>query len=497
MSLSISQNKSLQIAVDPTDAQKEAFKFCVSRNQGLVAMETGSGKTVLEILILMYYLQKGLADKGIIVCTPSSMIEIRTEIQSRTPLKAMICDGAGSFRKFMKNERTSVALVTYEIYREQEWFSPKRMGFVDDIRQVWCFDEVHMVKNPGATKSLFFNRIRPWMTYCYGFSATPMTQGLMDLFHIINFLSPGFLGDEFVFRQNYINVQKTKKVTTYGIKNKTDNAGYKNLDRLKKRIEQIAYFNYSERDVRFHTHFSDLDDKGLLRYEAVARGVFAEDSENLERSVSQYGGQLQALQRIVDESYAKRSQFQDLAMENRDRGIVVFSGYHKTCEIIADELADAEIDFRVITGREDPFMRKKAKQWFTRDPKNKALIVTTAGGQSLNLQATNCLICYNVPQGVGNFIQLIGRIVRMNTPWDHYDVHFVCVRDTIDEYRYYMVEKNKNVFKNVMGLGYLPGAEGTDYNSDVLTRLREFLLWRRREKESVHSDKDLEGIWRS
>ena len=115
------------------------------------------------------------------------------------------------------------------------------------------------------------------------------------------------------------------------------------------------------------------------------------------------------------------------------------------------------------------------------DPENKALIVTIAGGQSLNLQATRNIIFYNIPFGIGYFVQVMGRIVREFSMFSTCYVHFVALEDTIDQYKYDYIKMHQGdfdlIFKNKVSENIKKKFDG--FNAYILQRLRKQLLWKK------------------
>ena len=113
------------------------------------------------------------------------------------------------------------------------------------------------------------------------------------------------------------------------------------------------------------------------------------------------------------------------------------------------------------------------------------VLCSQAASQSRNLQRANNLILWNVPWSCGRLIQVLGRICRVDTTYDHQNVSFISVNSTIDEYKIELFKRRISLVKVLLGIesvGTLDNCEccyiDVDY-SDI-KELKRHLLWKRR-----------------
>jgi SNF2 family DNA or RNA helicase len=106
------------------------------------------------------------------------------------------------------------------------------------------------------------------------------------------------------------------------------------------------------------------------------------------------------------------------------------------------------------------------------------VLTTQAGGQSINLQAANHIIFYDVPFSMGILIQAIGRIARVDSVYDSMHVHLLEAVDTIDTYKTKLVHHNSTLIEGVVGgnANLPPGMDKV--TKRAIVRLRKDLLWR-------------------
>jgi hypothetical protein len=123
--------------------------------------------------------------------------------------------------------------------------------------------------------------------------------------------------------------------------------------------------------------------------------------------------------------------------------------------------------------------RLEAKDWFNAAPAGKAIIITNAGSSSINIQATNELILYNVPSGLGLFIQACGRIVRMNSSYNHFNIVLVGLRGTVDAYKIKYIQMLQPMILKLFNNGIVPPLKESMGNY-LKGELKNTLLWRRK-----------------
>ena len=143
----------------------------------------------------------------------------------------------------------------------------------------------------------------------------------------------------------------------------------------------------------------------------------------------------------------------DFAEEN----VIIFTRFRTMVDIIMPRLAKAKIPAVRITGSEDEDQREAAKAAF-QDPNSDVRVacITMAGSDAINLQAAKALICYDTPWSAGDFIQLVGRMIRIGSVHDTcYALHLVASSHmhgaTIDKRVMGVLGKKMNLIETVLG----------------------------------------------
>jgi SNF2 family DNA or RNA helicase len=124
-------------------------------------------------------------------------------------------------------------------------------------------------------------------------------------------------------------------------------------------------------------------------------------------------------------------------LENSDlsqQKVIVFSRFRKMIDIIEEVFNKRKITNVRITGAEKEQERTRSKTAFSRkDSGIRVCLINEAAKEGMNLQAAETIVFYDTPWTGGDYIQLIGRMIRIGSV--HACVralHLVC-KNTIDQ----------------------------------------------------------------
>lgn len=464
----------MKIKIELSDEQKNAARFCIPKKSALVAYGTGTGKSIIQILIAFYHVKNNNTHKFLFVCTKSSLIEVKGDFLKRTDEKIKEIKTVKDLSDFIRSE-DKFGIVQYNLISKFDLYETQRaFQYMGKIGV--CFDEVHTLKNFKSGHTKFFKMFRNVFSYCYGFTATPITSSLTDLFGIIHLLNPKVFGSYSAFESNFLEVEMverrvrrkdTDEIEVILVKEITK---FKNLPELRKWIDSFVISYYPELPIIYDLRGTPLSNR--KEYITAAKGLTTTKPK-------QHSARLVELQYVVNNDPNKIKLFTDTVNEYIDSGIVIFCAFHESVEIISTVLDTAGIPFEKITGKETTKNRINNRDWFGKDPKGKVLIITLAGSQSLNLQFTDHILFFDIPFGIGYFIQVLGRIVRRYSQFKKFYAHFVSVEDTVDEYKYELIKGYKEAFVTILENGVLPGGDES-FNKQLVDKLKRSLLWKRR-----------------
>lgn len=463
---------------------------------GLICHTTGSGKSVTTIAgaLKLYKTQK--VEKHIFVATVSSISEIMNDMEEHFHYKFFEIKNEDDFIKFMNSEKV-FGILKYGVLKRIDAEMIAR--FCREYKTAMYLDEAHELKNEETVAQTHLRKFRSELHNLFLVTATPVMSSAKDLQGLFWLLAPELLGDEETFYKCFSNFRRVcfvkrgeirncrcggfsvyngsvfrckKCGNTYEPRKQIQPVSYKNQDLLAKLVAPYMHSFFPARDLRYYKISANLTEEQNYNYDIIAQDVLTGGEE-------QHSTRMIKLQHYLDSCEAKKSMLIKLASAMRKQGMLVYSDYLESVDIIQENLEKIGLEVKSITGKLNAKSRKEVRNWFRAGAENKALIITKAGGASLNLQSTNNLIFYDIPFSVGNFIQVVGRVARYFSAYKHYNIYFLTLNNTLDEYKYNYVSSRRDIVEKVLQNECLPQGMLESYNADILKDMRRKTLWKR------------------
>jgi len=165
-----------------------------------LADDMGLGKTVQTIALVLHDLEEGQADGPILVICPTSVVgNWAREIARFAPsLRVMVHHGSerASGETFVaRAKQAHIVISTYALARRDE----------ETLQEVeWAgvvLDEAQNIKNPAAKQTQAIRRLSA--SYRIALTGTPVENRLSELWSIMQFLNPGYLGSQKSFHTHF------------------------------------------------------------------------------------------------------------------------------------------------------------------------------------------------------------------------------------------------------------------------------------------------------
>ena len=170
---------------------------------GVLADDMGLGKTVQILALLALEKARGnLAQPALIVAPTSLMTNWFNEAQKFAPdLRVLVLHGADRKQNFAAIPEHDLVLTTYPlIARDREVLLSRDWHMA-------VLDEAQTVKNPAAATTRWLRDVKAQHRFCL--TGTPMENHLGELWSIMSFANPGYLGDKAAFsRQWRVPIEK-------------------------------------------------------------------------------------------------------------------------------------------------------------------------------------------------------------------------------------------------------------------------------------------------
>lgn len=160
---------------------------------GILADEMGLGKTVQTLAFLRAHQGLGPA---LVVCPTSLVTNWENEARKFTPeLKTLVLEGADRAARFKSIADVDIVITSYALLRRD----------IDTLREINFFaavlDEAQHIKNPETQNAQAAFALRA--KHRFVLTGTPMENSVRDLWSIMNFALPGYLGNRNDFRERY------------------------------------------------------------------------------------------------------------------------------------------------------------------------------------------------------------------------------------------------------------------------------------------------------
>lgn len=183
--------------------QKEGFDFLAHltdcRLGGILADDMGLGKTLQTLAYILWLRQRaGKKARPVLVICPASVLHNwRREAEKFTPsLKVLVLE-SGAARHNLRQQipQHDLVVTNYALLR-RDLEALQKFDF-----QALVLDEAQFIKNPSAQVTQCVKQLQA--SHRLALTGTPLENRLLDLWSIVDFVQPGYLGTQADFNEMY------------------------------------------------------------------------------------------------------------------------------------------------------------------------------------------------------------------------------------------------------------------------------------------------------
>jgi SNF2 family DNA or RNA helicase len=482
---------------------------------------TGLGKTIEMLGALCYLWAREPNNRVIVVAPKSALRQWASEIERfTTGIKVFVVSGKVNERQqtwlewatYEGPEKPLLILNYHLLVRDWDYGAqvgkdakgkpdPKQFvpGMVDRITRqvkdiVTIYDEATAFKTTG---------IKTWQTCgflsqrsqrCYGLTATLLKNNLQEGFGIYKVIYPGMPG--FTTKTAFLNdFCVTKLQPVPGGRKIPVVVGYRNLQKFRDTIDpyflvrrkhmvsdelptlitkEILCELSSAEEAKYNEALSgvlELGDGEVKEYEehkAFVSLIYCQQVVN-SLTMLRFSGGDEVLGGIyrdeghkVDDLGSKETLLLELLTEElEDEKVIIYTRFASLVPRLQGILAKNKIKSLAITGKQNGDQRQAAQTAFQDLQSDvKVIFITDAGSEAINLQAASAMVFFDAPWSWGNYVQLLGRPIRIGSPHQHVVVYHLIAersadtkkgRKTIDRYVLEMLDKKKDLIDKVIG----------------------------------------------
>lgn len=419
----------------------------------------------------------------VIIAPPKALMSFEKELTEKLKISYSVI----STEKTFKNKNGRILLISNtclekavptlgELYKKY-----KILGIVDESH--------NGLQNRSSAMYKQFVQIRKIFCVLYFLTATSCKNNIEGMYWMISLLNPSLLGSWTNFRYNYLilNRKQITQTTKKGAKVKRtieEIVGYKNIEQLQAILNEIIIVRQREYNLEFNYHTTHLNDEETSNYLKASGGKMSEKAKDF------WSVRLRDITFVVDnvsetikqeEISNKEKLLLKVLLQNirANKPTIIYCEYVSVLErldyLIKAFRRDLGIkDTLIIKGGVSMNERKRIQNIISVD---KPLLITSAGGESINLQKANAIIFYDLPYDIAKIMQIIGRITRVDTEFSKQYIDIIEAFGTTDTYKRLCMEKNMKLIESLFGkMNTLPY---TTYDNEqkFMNVLRRQLLW--------------------
>ena len=373
---------------------------------GILADEMGLGKTVQTLAFFQSLKDKRGNKKGvkkpILIVAPTSVItNWNYEIKKFTPdMTFVMLHGPGRKALFSQVPDADIVLTSYALLRVDR-YDLERYEFSHIV-----LDEAQNIKNPQAATTKAAKAIRA--RHRLALTGTPTENRPMELWSIMDFLMPGYLGSYEFFRANIerpILEGGTSVQVAQMLNAKTRPFILRRLKadvekELPPKIESVLHVDMTPSQRQMYSQI--LNEVRPKVFDAIKKKGVAGASISILaallrlRQVCNHPNSIEAFEDLAGYDSGKFNLLKDLVTEALESGrkILLFSQFRGMLGIIRSWLDEQQVKHLYLDGATRN--RQELIDQFSQDESVRLFLISLkAGGSGLNLMAADTVIIYD------------------------------------------------------------------------------------------------------
>ncbi|HIK03773.1 MAG TPA: DEAD/DEAH box helicase [Trichormus sp. M33_DOE_039] len=428
-----------------------------------LADDMGLGKTIQFIAFLLHLKEQDvLENPTLLVCPTSVLGNWEREVKKFAPtLKVLQYHGdkrpkAKAFQEAVK--KNDLVITSYSLIHRDL----KSLQTVD--WQMIVLDEAQNVKNSEAKQSQAVRQLES--TFRIALTGTPVENRLQELWSILDFLNPGYLGNRQFFQRRF-----AMPIEKYG-----DAASLNQLRSLVqpfilRRLKTDREIIQDLPDKQEMTVFCGLTTEQAALYQQVVETSLSEieSAEGLQRrgmilalliklkQICNHPAQYLKASTLAQHNSAKLQRLEEMlevALEEGDRALIFtqFAEWGKLLKPHLEKHLGREIFF--LYGSTTKKQREEMIDRFQHDPQGPPIMILSlkAGGVGLNLTRANHVFHFDRWWNPAVENQATDRVFRIGQTRNVQVHKFVCT-GTLEEKIHDMIESKKQLAEQVVGAG--------------------------------------------
>lgn len=429
-----------EIPLETRNYQKIGILHILLTPRIVLGDDTGLGKTFQTISALCYMWERESL-KTIVITTKSAKRQWWDEFGKFTNQgdKVAVVDGKPQTRRdmyesFAKDDNRVLILHYHLLIQDYAYL----LSAIKNIRYTLVLDEVANLKNfkSKTHKICFALANNKNVARVIGLTATLLKNRLEEGFGVYRVIKPDIFSTYNKFLDEFciIKMQKVpgnrqvpivvghSKIQIHNFRQAIDphfigRLKYDVAKELPKIITRVIDCSLSKQQVNLYKEIY------------MSNTLTKPDGEVMELTDLTQNGYAQAVVNspvllgfTVTEDPKLETMLDLLENELSDEKVIIFSQLRSMVDTMMPHLTKIKRKPCRITGSDKEKEREAAKKGFQGD-KYDTICITTAGSEAINLQQASVIILYDTPWSWGDYLQILGRAVRIGSPYEGVTVY--------------------------------------------------------------------------
>jgi SNF2 family DNA or RNA helicase len=356
---------------------------------------------------------------------------------------------------------------------------------------VVIFDECTAFKNMSTKTWEVARYLSDRADRVYGLTATLLKNRLIEGYCIYKAIKPDLFTTKTQFYEDYCHIEMQ---SVAGKRKIPIIKGYRNLEHFRARIDpfflgrkkhmvsdelpslttrEIVCSMQSAEEVKYKEALSgvlELGDGELREFEenkALVSLIYCQQVVDSLHLLKFKEGDIFSTDEDIHKLGTLGSKEQELVDlvtgELDDDKIIVYTRFESLVGRLQAILKREGVQSVRITGKESDAVRQVNQGKFQDlNSKVKVIFITSAGSEAINLQAAKALVFYDLPWSWGDYVQVLGRMIRIGSPHQKVLAYHLMAEQTgstrddektIDHHVLGMLRRKKNLIDKVLGEG--------------------------------------------
>jgi thymidine kinase len=392
------------VQADLRPYQRDGFDFLCHLSQirlgGILADDMGLGKTLQTLTWLAWLKARNSKDPkpSLVICPASVLHNWRREAGRFTPhLKVLVLESGAARHNLRKQIPQHDLIVTNYALMRRDLEQLQKFSF-----RALILDEAQFIKNPAAQVTQCVKQLKA--DHRVALTGTPLENRLLDLWSIVDFVQPGYLGTQEHFNETYEpkgeNAEAAQRIARRRLASKLRPLLLRRLKRhvakdLPDRIEQRRDCELGEEQRKLYLAelrrsreqvLKTVAEKGLNKSKIHVLAALTRLRQICchPRLVgnSSVSGKTETLFELLDSLVAQGQK------------VLVFSQFVQMLELLHEECRQRQISTHILTGQTKE--RQEVVNAFQNDANAAVFLLSLrAAGTGLNLTTASYVVLYD------------------------------------------------------------------------------------------------------